>query len=96
MDNKKDKIILDGYIEYALVNEEIDSSTFLSFFFRILTFIFLLPALIVLLLAHSWLGFGIFFGFAILFGLVAYYFRWKTKTILNLYKNSQEKVKKEK
>jgi len=91
LNNKKDEIILGGYIRHVLVNEEIDSSTFLSFFFRVLTFLFLLPALIVLLLAHSWLGFGIFLGSAILFGLVAYYFRAKTITLLSYYEKNLKK-----
>ena len=80
MNNEKDEISLGKIINYTLVNEECESARFLSFMFRALTFLFLLPALIFLFKAHSWLGFGVFLGFAVIFGLVAYYFRAKTIT----------------
>ena len=78
MNNKKGKVDLGKIFRYKLINEEVESARLLSFFFRALTFVSLQPALIFLFKAHSWLGFGLFFVFVIIFGFSAYYFRAKT------------------
>ena len=96
MNNKSNKLDLRKSLGYISINGESESARFLSFFFRVLTFLFLLPALIFLFMAHSWWGFGLFFGFGTVFMFVACYFREKTITFENYLRKEFEEKRKRK